>query len=129
MRRMMESEVTLFPQPDSPTNPTVRPLGMVKLISSTAVTSLESVLKQVFRLSTFRSGSCKKNPYGKKLTLKKILRDSASNTSSAKIRQTLKFSIRQHRKLAFDGINQIYLVFDIRILADRKHGLAVKLLF
>ena len=33
---MTESEVTLLPQPDSPTRPTVRPRGTLKLMPSTA---------------------------------------------------------------------------------------------
>ena len=37
---MMEREVTLFPQPDSPTRPTISPFFISKLTSSTAVTLL-----------------------------------------------------------------------------------------
>ena len=35
-RPMTESDVTLLPQPDSPTRPTVRPRGTLKLMPSTA---------------------------------------------------------------------------------------------
>src|SRR5258708_31559234 len=51
---MMLSEVTLLPQPDSPTRPTVSPSGMVKEMLSTALTIPSEVRKWVSRFSTER---------------------------------------------------------------------------
>src|SRR5258706_7901865 len=53
---MMESAVTLLPQPDSPTSPSVRPASSVKLTSSTALKVPASVAKEVVRPRTSRSG-------------------------------------------------------------------------
>ena len=54
---MTESDVTLLPQPDSPTRPTVRPRGTLKLMPSTARNRPRSVAKWVFRPRTSRSVS------------------------------------------------------------------------
>ena len=42
---MIDSDVTLLPQPDSPTMPSVRPASTAKLTPSTAVTSRPSTVK------------------------------------------------------------------------------------
>src|SRR5258708_4915286 len=52
--RMMASDVADFPDPDSPTNPSVRDSGMEKLTSRTAATSPVCVAKLTFRCSTWR---------------------------------------------------------------------------
>src|SRR3954467_8759869 len=49
---MMESAVTLLPQPDSPTMPSVRPASSSKLTPSTARNSPASVAKCVLRFLT-----------------------------------------------------------------------------
>ena len=49
---MIVRQVTLFPQPDSPTIASVRPLSTVNEIPSTAWTMPSSVLKDVFRSRT-----------------------------------------------------------------------------
>src|SRR5690625_2321858 len=51
-KRMIEREVILFPEPDSPTNPTVLPLGRLKVTPSTALTSCSSVKKDVLKSFT-----------------------------------------------------------------------------
>ena len=52
---MTESDVTLLPQPDSPTRPIVRPRGTLKLMPSTARNRPRSVAKWVFSPRTSRS--------------------------------------------------------------------------
>src|SRR6267143_1133739 len=52
--RMMDSEVTLFPQPLSPTSPSTSPLSIEKLTPSTARRTPSSVWKWVSRPSTVR---------------------------------------------------------------------------
>src|SRR4051812_11585474 len=52
---MMESAVTLFPQPDSPTMPSVRPASREKLTPSTARSVPPSTAKSV--LSSFTSSN------------------------------------------------------------------------
>src|SRR5262245_12115732 len=54
--RMMDSAVTLLPEPDSPTMATVSPASMSSETWSTAVSRPRSVLKRVVRLRTFSSG-------------------------------------------------------------------------
>src|SRR5688500_2137197 len=49
---MIERQVTLLPQPDSPTMPTVRPGSMLKSTPTTAVTMPSSVWKRVRRSRT-----------------------------------------------------------------------------
>src|ERR1035437_1035790 len=49
---MIDSDVTLLPQPDSPTIPSVRPDSTEKLMPSTAVNSPPSTLKQVVKSRT-----------------------------------------------------------------------------
>src|SRR5438552_17933042 len=57
MRRMMESEVTLLPQPDSPTRPSVLLSPISKLTPSMARTSPSGVKNDVRRFLTWiRSG-------------------------------------------------------------------------
>src|SRR6266550_9380413 len=53
-RPMMVRHVTLFPEPDSPTMPSVCPLSTVNETPSTARTTPSSVLKYVFRSLTSR---------------------------------------------------------------------------
>src|SRR5665811_2491765 len=55
MSRMTESAVTLLPQPDSPTTPSVAPLRMLKLTPSTAFTRPSAVAKWVRRSRTSSS--------------------------------------------------------------------------
>ena len=55
-RRMMDFAVTLLPEPDSPTMPSVSPGRSVKLTPSTARTTPASVKNQVCRSSTWRMG-------------------------------------------------------------------------
>src|SRR5439155_26636571 len=55
IRRITDSAVTLLPEPDSPTTPSVSPLLMWKSIPSTARTTPSSVKKWV--LSPFTSSS------------------------------------------------------------------------
>src|SRR6266849_2336259 len=54
--RMMDSEVTLFPQPLSPTSPRTSPRSMAKLTPSTARSTPCAVAKWVSRSCTARSG-------------------------------------------------------------------------
>src|SRR5690606_33896090 len=54
--RMIDSEVTLLPQPDSPTRPSVSPGATSKDRSSTATTVVSSPSKQVVRPCTRRAG-------------------------------------------------------------------------
>ena len=56
--RRIEAAVTLLPQPDSPTSPSVRPASIVNDTPSTARTSPASVSNPTFRLSISRSGTC-----------------------------------------------------------------------
>src|SRR3546814_20467719 len=56
-RRMMVMAVTLLPQPDSPTRPTVDPAGTSKETSSTTATRESTVAKLTVRFSTARSGA------------------------------------------------------------------------
>src|SRR5215831_4716884 len=56
MRRMIDSAVTLLPEPDSPTSATVSPASMSKETLSTAVTLPRSLAKRVVRLRTCRRG-------------------------------------------------------------------------
>ena len=56
MSRRIDREVTLFPQPDSPTIPTVPPAGISKDTSSTARSTPESVANSVTRFSTRNKG-------------------------------------------------------------------------
>src|SRR5262249_37115854 len=51
----MEVAVTLLPQPDSPTSPSVRPASTPHDTPSTACTNPASVLKPTWRLSISRS--------------------------------------------------------------------------
>src|SRR2546427_10149617 len=53
MRRMMESEVTLLPQPDSPTRPSVLLSPISKLTPSMARTSPSGVKNDVRRFLTW----------------------------------------------------------------------------
>src|SRR5215475_14456595 len=57
MSRMIESAVTLLPQPDSPTTPSVSPLSMWKSTPSTARTTPSSVKKWVLSPRTSSSRS------------------------------------------------------------------------
>src|SRR5215470_7930247 len=52
--RMIDIAVTLLPQPDSPTSPTVRPAGTVNDTSSTTRTRPLSIAKETERSSTER---------------------------------------------------------------------------
>src|ERR671934_2429885 len=52
LRPMIVRQVTLFPEPDSPTIPSVCPFSIEKLTPSTALTTPSSVLKWVFRSRT-----------------------------------------------------------------------------
>src|SRR6185295_12328541 len=54
--RMMDSEVTLFPHPDSPTSPSTSPRSTVKLTRSTARSGPVAVRNSVTRSSTWSSG-------------------------------------------------------------------------
>ena len=54
---MIESAVTLLPEPDSPTMASVSPASTSNETSSTAVTGPRSVLKRVVRSRTWRRGS------------------------------------------------------------------------
>ena len=51
---MIDSAVTLLPQPDSPTSPTVRPSSMSKVTPSTARTSPSLVKNDVRRSLTLQ---------------------------------------------------------------------------
>src|SRR5918993_2421310 len=51
-RRMIDSEVTLLPQPDSPTTPSVWPGATEKLMPSTALTTPSARRKWVWRSRT-----------------------------------------------------------------------------
>ena len=53
----IDSAVTLLPQPDSPTSPTVRPSAMSKVTPSTARTSPSLVKNEVRRSLILRSGA------------------------------------------------------------------------
>ena len=53
-RPMIVRQVTLLPQPDSPTMPSVLPFSTEKLTPSTALTMPSSVRKYVFRSLTSR---------------------------------------------------------------------------
>src|SRR6478672_68000 len=55
-RPMIVRQVTLLPEPDSPTMPSVCPLSTVNETPSTARTTPSSVLKYVFRSLTSRRG-------------------------------------------------------------------------
>lgn len=55
--RMIESEVTDFPEPDSPTMPTVSPCWREKLTSFTAVNVPSSEGNSVMRWATWSKGS------------------------------------------------------------------------
>src|SRR6185312_7950591 len=55
--RMIDSAVTLLPQPDSPTSPTVSPSAMSKLTPLTARTSPSLVKNEVRRSLTRNSGA------------------------------------------------------------------------
>ena len=55
--RSTDSAVTLLPQPDSPTMPSVPPAGRSKLTPSTAGTTPSSVWKYVRRSCTESSGA------------------------------------------------------------------------
>src|SRR5579859_2402667 len=55
--RMIESAVTLLPQPDSPTSPTVSPSAMSKLTPLTARTSPSLVKNEVCKSLTRNSGA------------------------------------------------------------------------
>ncbi len=55
-RRMIDSEVTLLPQPDSPTSPRVSPARIEKLIPSTARTTPSMTWKYVRRSRTSSRG-------------------------------------------------------------------------
>jgi hypothetical protein len=55
LRPMIVRQVTLFPQPDSPTMPSVFPFSTEKLTPSTALTTPSSVRKLVRRSRTSRS--------------------------------------------------------------------------
>src|SRR6476646_10674649 len=52
--RMIARDVADFPEPDSPTNPSVPDSGIEKLTSRTAATSPVCVAKLTFRCSTWR---------------------------------------------------------------------------
>src|SRR6185312_12463394 len=54
---MMDSAVTLLPQPDSPTSPTVWPSSISKLTPSTALTSPSLVKNEVHKSLTRKSGA------------------------------------------------------------------------
>ena len=54
---MIDSAVTLLPQPDSPTSPTVWPSSMSKVTPSTARTSPSLVKNDVRRSLTCKSGA------------------------------------------------------------------------
>src|SRR5687768_9671161 len=56
IRPMIESDVTLFPQPDSPTMPIVWPGITEKETSSTAISWPPSTRKAVLRFFTSRTG-------------------------------------------------------------------------
>src|SRR5438270_5373849 len=53
-RRMIASDVADFPEPDSPTSPSVPDFGIEKLTSRTAATSPVCVAKLTFKCSTWR---------------------------------------------------------------------------
>src|SRR5438132_3907909 len=55
-RRMIDNAVTDFPLPDSPTSPSVSPLRISKLTSSTAGSAPDRRSNTVVRCSTTRSG-------------------------------------------------------------------------
>src|SRR5215831_10513027 len=55
LRPMIERQVTLLPQPDSPTMPSVLPFSTEKLTPSTALTMPSSVRKYVLRSFTSSS--------------------------------------------------------------------------
>src|ERR1051326_7605468 len=55
--RMIESAVTLLPQPDSPTSPTVSPFATSKLTPLTARTSPSLVKNEVRRSLTRNNGA------------------------------------------------------------------------
>ncbi|KAG1387040.1 hypothetical protein G6F59_016583 [Rhizopus arrhizus] len=55
-RRMMDSDVTLLPQPDSPTRPSVSPRRRSNESLSTATTGGSSPSKQVVRSCTRKTG-------------------------------------------------------------------------
>ena len=62
--RMIESEVTLLPEPLSPTMPSVSPASSEKLTSSTARSSPCSILKTVLRWETLSSWvTTRSSPY------------------------------------------------------------------
>src|SRR5580765_4865024 len=61
-RPMIVRQVTLLPQPDSPTIPSVLPFSTEKLTPSTALTMPSSVRKYVFRSLTSRSGIARFRP-------------------------------------------------------------------
>src|SRR5438552_8076166 len=61
-RRMMDMAVTLLPQPDSPTSPTVSPAPTAKLASSTTRRSPCSVSKATLRPSTASSAGAGVQP-------------------------------------------------------------------
>src|SRR6266567_6413019 len=63
-RRIMDSAVTLLPQPDSPTIPTVSPACTDRLTPSTARVMPSSVTNWVRRSSTRRSASTMSHPPG-----------------------------------------------------------------
>ena len=54
-RPMIVRQVTLLPDPDSPTIPSVRPFSIENVTPSTALTIPSSVLKYVFRSRTSSS--------------------------------------------------------------------------
>src|SRR5436190_2229160 len=54
---MIENAVTLFPQPDSPTTPSVLPRWIDRSTPSTARTTPSSVSNQVFRPRSSRRGA------------------------------------------------------------------------
>src|SRR5439155_21439992 len=54
---MIERQVTVFPEPDSPTMPRVWPFSIEKLTPSTALTMPSSVRKCVFRSWTSSSAT------------------------------------------------------------------------
>ena len=55
--RMIESAVTLLPQPDSPTRPSVRPCWSEMVTPSTARMTPSLVWKKVRRFSTWSSSA------------------------------------------------------------------------
>src|SRR5450756_990301 len=59
---MIDSDVTLLPQPDSPTIPSVRPDSTEKLMPSTAVNSPPSTLKQVVKSLTSSNALIRQAP-------------------------------------------------------------------